>query len=124
MSKKKASASSREPSTGKQKRHSSVSTCLESVVKHEARVFDMLKNETIRKYVRTCFLWYCIVSMSSVNQYNISLSSPHMCLISGEKHVSSKIWVFYLLFHLVQCIKSPPPNLNGRHLMAFDYMNN
>ena len=82
MSKKKASASSREPSTGKQKRHSSVSTCLESVVKYETQVFDMSKNETVRNYV--CFLWYCIVSMSSVNQYNISLSSPHKCLISGE----------------------------------------
>ena len=45
-----------------------VSTCLESVVKQEARVFDMSKNETIRNYAGKCFLWYRIVSMSSVNQ--------------------------------------------------------
>ena len=66
MLKKKASAPSREPSTGKQKQRSSVSTCLESVVKHKARVFDTSKNET-RNYVGT-YVFSGIASFPLINR--------------------------------------------------------
>ena len=52
----------------------------------------VLSNETIRNYAVICFLWYCIVSMSCVNQQNILLKCK--CLISDEN-----MKVFYLVFH-------------------------
>ena len=47
MSKTRASASSRVPNTGKEMK---VSRCLETVMKHKARVFDVLSNQTIINY--------------------------------------------------------------------------
>ena len=43
--------------------------CLESVMTHETRVFELLfSNETIKKLCSGIFSLYCIVSMSCVSQ--------------------------------------------------------
>ena len=47
MSKTRASASLRVPNTGKEMK---VSRCLETVMKHKARVFDVFSNQTIINY--------------------------------------------------------------------------
>ena len=44
---------------------SSFTRCLEPVLKHEARVFLYV---VLNGTCVTCFLWYCIVFMSGVNQ--------------------------------------------------------
>lgn len=48
---------------------SSVLRCLDSAMKHEARVnWHVVSNESIRNNAETCFFWYCIAPMSCVNQ--------------------------------------------------------
>ena len=48
---------------------SSVLRCLESAMKHEARVnWHVVSNEPLRNNAETCFFWYCIAPMSCVNQ--------------------------------------------------------
>ena len=48
---------------------SSVLRCLESAMKHEARVnWHVVSNESIRNNAETCFFWYCIAPVSCVNQ--------------------------------------------------------
>ena len=48
---------------------SSALRCLESAMKHEARVnWHVVSNEPLRNNAETCFFWYCIAPMSCVNQ--------------------------------------------------------
>ena len=84
---------------------SSVSRCLELVMKHIVQVFDVFSNGTIRNY--DMFSLVCIICfMSCVNQQNMSFKCK--CLISDEKHVSCQmktwscfIWCFVRFIHLI-----------------------